>query len=116
MQLASSTCLVLTAVIGLSLFEPSQVVVPQACKDVMSVLGLVANVVFMCWCAYAAAVLSEGELNRLVACVKVWMLRRCLARLLPPRAPPKRGRLPSCFHKKGDQGGVKGVVCDVDTV
>lgn len=47
MQVASSTCLVLTALIGLSVFEGSDVTLPQACKDAISVLGLLANVVFM---------------------------------------------------------------------
>lgn len=58
MQLLSNICLVLTVMIGMSLFESADVVVPDAYKEAICAVALLMNVALMCWCAWRGATLQ----------------------------------------------------------
>jgi hypothetical protein len=59
MQVFSSTCLLITAMIGLSTFDVEAVAVPEAYKVAAGVLGLLVNLTFVCCCAWMTATVVD---------------------------------------------------------
>lgn len=83
MQLMSSTCLVLTATIGLSIFEVGGVAVPRGYTETVGVLGLLANLAFVCWCSWRTAKLGSGMLSDWVVSAWAWLSKK--RRTTPPQ-------------------------------
>lgn len=72
MQVLSSVCLVFTSALGLSIFDVGVVAVPQAYKEAAGVLGLLANLAFMCWCAWMTIMLGKDVLSDWVESARTW--------------------------------------------